>query len=204
MPQITLDSGAKIEVADQSTATLIQTTLDSLVKRIKTGDETQAQLEGEIAELEVKLEKKEDELEELKVETSDSAIQRRVDLVVDALGGARKIAGKAFTCDSMDPLTIKRSALDAAGIKCKKYSTWDKAPDAYVSAWFDAEEERKESEDEDEPGKENQGTNDSHRRFAKDMNNAIHRNTGDASQQRANARNNFLDQRYGRNDGGKQ
>lgn len=204
MPQITLDSGAKVEVADQATATLIQTTLDSLVKRIKTGDETQAQLEGEIAELEVKLEKKEDELEELKSETSDSAIQRRVDQVVDALGGARKIAGKAFTCDSMDPLTIKRSALDAAGIKCKKYATWDKAPDAYVSAWFDAEEERKESEDEDDPEKENKGTNDSHRRFANDMNNAMRRNTGDAQQQRANARNTFLDQRYGRNDGGKQ
>jgi|GEM_PF-577423 Uncharacterized protein conserved in bacteria len=204
MPQITLDSGAKVEVADQATATLIQTTLDSLLKRIKTGDDTQAQLEGEIAELEVNLEKKEDELEELKTETSDSAIQRRVDQVVDALDGARKIAGKAFTCDSMVPLTIKRAALDAAGIKCKKYVTWDKAPDAYVSAWFDAEEERKESEDENDPEEENKNTNDSHRRFANDMNNAMRRNTGDASQQRINARKAFLDQRYGRDKGGKQ
>lgn len=204
MPQITLDSGAKVEVADQSTATLIQTTLDSLVKRIKTGDETQAQLEGDIAKLEVELEKKEEELEELKAETTDAAIQGRVDRVVDALNGARKIAGKTFTSDSMDPLTIKRAALDAAGIKCKKHTTWDKAPDAYVSAWFDAMEEQKESEDEDDPEKENKGTNDSHRQFADDMNNAMRRNTGDAAQQRANARNNFLDQRYGRTTEGKQ
>lgn len=201
MPQITLDSGAKVEVADQATATLIQTTLDSLMKRIRTGDESQEKLEGEIARLEVALEKKEEELEVVKAETSDSAIQRRVDQVVDALGGARKIAGKEFTCDSMDPLTIKRAALDAAGIKCKKYATWDKAPDAYISAWFDAEEERTELEDEDDP--DEKPTNDSHRRFAKDMNNAITRNTGDANQQRVNARNNFLDQRYGRQPEGK-
>lgn len=203
MPQITLDSGAKVEVADQATATLIQTTLDSLMKRIRTGDESQEKLEGEIAQLEVKLEKKEEELEEAKTQTSDAAIQQCVDLIVDARGGARKIAGKDFTCDSMDPLTIKRAALDAAGIKCKKYATWDKAPDAYVSAFFDAAEEQKESEDDDEDEPQNKGTNDSHRRLANDMNNAIHRNTVDASQQRITARNNFLDQRYGRNKEGK-
>lgn len=202
MPQITLDSGAKVDVADQATATLIQTTLDSLVTRIKTGDENQEKLEGEIAKLEVELEKKEEELEGVKAETSDSAIQRRVDQVVDALNSARKVAGKGFTCDSMDPLTIKRTALDAAGIKCKKYDSWSKAPEAYLSAWFDAVEENIETDDEDEPGE--QKTTDSLRRLANDMNNAIHRNTGDANQQRVNARSNFLDQRYGRSKGGNQ
>lgn len=201
MPQITLDSGAKVEVADQSTATLIQTTLDSLIKRISSGDEKQSELEGEVAKLEVELEKKDEELEKLKAETSDSAIQRRVDLVVDALSGARKIVGASFTSDSMDPLVIKRNALDAAGIKCRKYGSWDKAPEAYISAWFDAEEEKKENEDDDDDengknGKEN--TNDSHRRFANDMSNAIRKNNGDAGQQRLNARQNFLDERYGR------
>lgn len=197
MPQITLDSGAKVEVADQATATLIQTTLDSLMKRIRTGDESQEKLEGEIAQLEVKLEKKEEELEELKTQTSDSAIQQRVDQVVVALGGARKIAGKSFSCDSMDPLTIKRVALDAAGIKCKKYATWDKAPDAYVSAFFDAAEEQKENEDENPDDPQNKGTQDSHNQFAKDLNKAIKRNTGDANQNRAASRQAFLDQRYG-------
>lgn len=203
MPQITLDSGAKVEVADQATATLIQTTLDSLMKRIRTGDESQEKLEGEIAQLEVKLEKKEEELEELKTQTSDSAIQQRVDQVVVALGGARKIAGKSFSCDSMDPLTIKRVALDAAGIKCKKYATWDKVPDAYVSAFFDAAEEQKENQDEDPDDQQNKSTNDSHRLFANDMTNVMTRQTGDANQQRVSARNNFLDQRYGRNQEGK-
>lgn len=32
----------------------------------------------------------------------------------------------------------------------QKYASWDKAPDAYVNAYFDAEEERKEIEDEEE------------------------------------------------------
>ena len=66
------------------------------------------------------------------------------------MDSAVKIAGKEFTSDSVNPLTIKRRALDAAGIKCKKYASWDKAPDAYVNAYFDAEEERKEIEDEEE------------------------------------------------------
>jgi len=192
-----------VEVADQSTATLIQTTLDSLMTRIRTGDESVSELEKEVAELEVKLDEKEKELEEVKAETTDAAIQQRVDQVVDALGGARKIAGKAFTCDSMDPLTIKRNALDAAGIKCKKYATWDKAPDAYVSAFFDAAEEQKENEEENPDDPQKKGTSDSHRRLANDMTNVMTRQTGDANQQRVSARNNFLDQRYGRNQEGK-
>ncbi|MEN4050157.1 DUF2213 domain-containing protein [Serratia marcescens] len=201
MARITLDSGRSIEVADESTATLIQTTIDTLVKRCKDSEEDNKKIQEDNDRLEAEKEQKDEEIEELKEKTSDSAIQRRVDQVVDALGGARKVAGKDFTCDSMDPMTIKRQALDAAGIKCKKYATWDKAPDAYVSAWFDAEEERKDQEDE-EPD-DDQNTNDSHRQFAKDMNNAMRRQVGDANQQRVNARTAFLDQRYGRQPEGK-
>lgn len=200
MPRITLDSGRTIEVADESTAALIQTTLDTLVKRCKDSEEENKKIQEDNDRLEAEKEQKDDEIEALKEKTSDSAIQKRVDLVVDALGGARKIAGKAFICDSMDPLTIKRQALDAAGIKCKKYTLWGNAPDAYVSAWFDAEEERKENEDDGEPDDDPEGkkTSDSHRLFARDMNNALRRHTGDASQKRISARTAFLDQRYGR------
>ncbi len=201
MPHITLDSGARVEVADQSTATLIQTTLDSLVVRIRTRDEENGELEKQVTAKDVELEKKDEELEKEKEKTSDAAIQARVDQVVDALTGARKIAGKKFSCDSMNPMTIKRLALDEAGIKCKKYDSWQKAPDVYVSAWFDAEEERKE---EDEENGEGEKVNDSHRRFANDMNNAVIRNTGDANQQRFNARQTFLDARYGKKKEGNQ
>lgn len=204
MPQITLDSGVKIEVADQSTATLIQTTFDSLTQKLGDSQKTIKKLQDENSALEAEKDQKDEEIEKLKKETGDAAITARVDAVVAALAGARTVAGTKFSCDSMNPMTIKRAALDAAGIQCKKFGTWDQAPDAYVSAWFDAEEERKESEDEDDPEKENKGTNDSHRQFASDLNNAMRRNTGDAQQQRANARSNFLDQRYGRTTGGKQ
>ncbi|MFP2164553.1 DUF2213 domain-containing protein [Enterobacter ludwigii] len=199
MPQITLDSGAKVEVADQATATLIQTTFDSLTKKVNDSEKIILQLRDDNEKLEAEKEQKDEEIEKLKEETSDSAIQRRVDQVVDTMNSACKVAGAKFTCDSMDPMTIKRQALDAAGIKSKKYGTWDKAPDAYVNAWFDAEVDRKESEDdESDEEKEDKNTNDSHRQFASDLNNAVRRNTGDASQQRVSARNNFLDQRYGR------
>ncbi|TNV22838.1 DUF2213 domain-containing protein [Buttiauxella sp. B2] len=201
MPHITLDSGARVDVADQATATLIQTTLDSLVSRIRTRDEEKEDLEKKVASLDVELEKKDDELEEEKEKTSDAAIQARVDQVVDALTGASRIIGKKFACDSMNPMVIKRRALDEAGITCRKYDSWQKAPDVYVSAWFDAEEERKE-EDEDPDDNDNK-THDSHRRFAKDMTNAMTRNTGDANQQRVNARQNFLDERYGKKAGDK-
>jgi Uncharacterized protein conserved in bacteria len=127
MPQITLDSGAKIEVADQSTATLIQTTIDSLVRKVADGESTVKKLQADNAKLEVESEQKDEEIENLKKETDDSAIAARVDAVVATLAGARSIAGKDFTCDSMDPLTIKRMALDAARITCKKYGTWDKS-----------------------------------------------------------------------------
>ncbi|RTQ01290.1 DUF2213 domain-containing protein [Enterobacter sp. WCHEn045836] len=198
MPQITLDSGAKVEVADQATATLIQTTFDSLTKKVTDSEKIILQLRDDNETLEAEKEQKDKEIDKLKEETSDAAIQRRVDQVVDAMNGARLVAGTKFSCDSMDPMTIKRQALDAAGIKSKKYGTWDKAPDAYVNAWFDAEVDRQEEEDEpgDEKGEKN--TNDSHRRFANDLNNSLRRNTGDASQQRIAARNTFLDQRYGR------
>jgi hypothetical protein len=205
MPQITLDSGARVEVADQATATLIQTTLDSLMQRIRTRDEENETLENQVAARDVEIEQKDEELEEEKAKTSDAAIQARVDQVVDALTGARKIAGKKFSCDSMSPMTIKRLALDEAGIKCRKYDSWQKAPDVYVSAWFDAEEERQEeTEDDDDPDDTEKGTTDSHRGFARDLNKAVRRNNGDASQQRVNARQSFLDERYGKKKEGDQ
>ncbi|PFP18946.1 hypothetical protein COJ96_25805, partial [Bacillus sp. AFS073361] len=87
---------------------------------------------------EAKADAKDEELEEMKKQTSEDAISKRLVAVMTANDGAVKIAGKEFTCDSLDALTIKRKALDAAGIKCKKYDNWDKGPEAYVNAYFDA------------------------------------------------------------------
>lgn len=194
MPKVILDSGAQVEVADDATQTLIQTDINSLKKRIKDAEEAQKKAEDEKEAAEAKADAKDEENEALKEKASEDSIAKRVAEVVAARDSALKIAGKDFVCDSADPVAIKRAALDAAGIKCKKYPSWDKAPDAYTAAYFDAEEERKEAEDEEEQ-EEKQQANDSLRQFGKDMSKTP---TGDAQATRDSARKNFLDKRYGR------
>ena len=202
MSRVTLDSGKSVEVADDATATLIQTTIDSLVKKVADGERAVNKLQTDNATLEVENEQKDEEIEKLKKETGDAAIAARVDAVVATMAGARTIAGKTFSCDSMDPMVIKRQALKDAAIQCKKYGTWDKAPDVYVTAWFDAEEERKEQEDEEECNQKKE-SEDSLDNFSKDLNNSVKKGTTDATQLRAKARQAFLDQRYGKTEGAK-
>lgn len=198
MPKVTLDSGFIVEVADENTQTLIQTTIDSLKKRVKDAEEAKEQAEKEKETAEGQADAKDEEIEELKEKTSEDAISRRLADVISAMDGAVKIAGKKFTSDSVNPLTIKRQALDAAGIKCKKYASWDKAPDSYVNAYFDAEEERvdDDGEEDDDDNNSRQQSNDSHRRLSGDLRKQI--KFGDAETRRTNARQAFLDKRYNR------
>jgi hypothetical protein len=200
MPKVTLDSGVKVDVADEATQTLIQTTIDSLRKRVKDAEEEAQKAEEEKEAAEAKADAKDDEIEELKEKASEDAISSRLADVISAMDSAVKIAGKEFTSDSVNPLTIKRQALDAAGIKCKKHASWDKAPDAYVTAYFDAEEERKEIEDEEEDD-ERQEAKDSVRRLGGELGKKV--KFGDAEAQRLATRQAFLDKRYGRNQEGK-
>ncbi|HCR2977781.1 TPA: DUF2213 domain-containing protein [Serratia marcescens] len=200
MPKVTLDNGVKVEVADEATQTLIQTTLDSMKKRVKDAEEAAQKAEEGKEAAEAKADAKDEEIEELKEKTSEDAISTRLADVISAMDSAVKIAGKEFTSDSVNPLTIKRQALDAAGIKCKKYASWDKAPEAYVNAYFDAEEERKEAEDEDEE-LERQKANDSVRRMGGELGKKV--KLGDAEAQRNAVRQAFLDKRYGRKEGEK-
>ncbi|MBC3214242.1 DUF2213 domain-containing protein [Serratia fonticola] len=200
MPKVTLDNGVKVEVADEATQTLIQTTLDSLKKRVKDAEEEAQKAKEEKEAAEAKADAKDDEIEELKEKASEDAISSRLADVISAMDSAVKIAGKEFTSDSVNPLTIKRQALDAAGIKCKKHASWDKAPDAYVTAYFDAEEERKEIEDEEEDD-ERQEAKDSVQRLGGELGKKV--KLGDAEAQRQATRQAFLDKRYGRNQEGK-
>lgn len=201
MPKVMLDSGIIVEVADENTQTLIQTTIDSLKKRVKDAEEAKEKAEEEKETAEGQADAKDEEIEGLKEKTSEDAISRRLADVISAMDGAVKIAGKKFTSDSVNPLTIKRQALDAAGIKCKKYTSWDKAPDGYVNAYFDAEEERVDDEEEDDDDNDRQKANDSHLRLGGDLGKKV--KLGDAETQRLNARQAFLDKRYNRTPEGK-
>ncbi|WP_252318084.1 hypothetical protein [Candidatus Symbiopectobacterium endolongispinus] len=134
----------------------------------------------------------------MREKTSEDSISRLIAEVVPVRYSAVKIAGEKFSCDSLDPLKIKRSALDSAGIKCRKYSSWDTAPDAYVTAYFDAKEERKENEDEEDPDDDKQRSDDCIRNFSRDMKRA---KAGGWQATRDSVRQSWLDKRYGTQDG---
>lgn len=141
MPHIVNLDSETVEVADQATATLINNDRAILLKRA-----TDAESEKEKAE--AKADAKDEELEEEKKKSSDSAITKRVDSLMVARDGARKIAGDKFACDSTDLPTIQRAALTVS----RDSVDWNKKSDTYVQAAFDMEMEK---EANDEKEKEN-------------------------------------------------
>ncbi|UUE38302.1 DUF2213 domain-containing protein [Pectobacterium aroidearum] len=206
---VVLDAGTRATVAEEATAQLLQTSFDSLKKRVKDAEEEKEKAEAAKDQAEEELEKekaksdaKDEEIEKLKEKTSEDSISKLIAEVVSVRDSAAKIAGEKFSCDSLDPLQIKRAALDAAGINCRKHGSWDKAPDAYVTAYFDAEEERRENDDDDDDDDENKGktSTDSLSGFSRDMAKV---KTGDAQTQRDSSRQAFMDKRYNKNQGAK-
>lgn len=196
---VVLDAGTRATVAEEATGQLIQASFDSLKKRVKDAEEEKEKAEAAKDQAEEKLEQekakadaKDEEIAKLKEKTSEDSISTLIAEVVSVRDSAAKIAGEKFSCDSLDPMKIRRAALDFMGIKCKQGS-WDKASDAYTLAYFDAEEERKENED-DEEGGENKNSNDSLNAFTRDMKQA---KTGGAQATRDSVRQSWLDKRYG-------
>lgn len=194
MHLVTMD-GTSIEVADKSTAQLIQAQFDSLQKRASDSEDQLAQAVSAKDAAEAKADTLDAKVKELEAKTSDEAISARVKEVGDAKAQAAKLAGKDFACDSCDPLAIQRAALGAADIKCGRYESWDAAPDAYVCAVFDMSYAEKEKEEE-EDAKKSKAAKDSLSQFGKDFGDA--RPTEDAQAQRDQVRQDFLDARYGR------
>jgi len=146
MHQVVLDNGSAVEVADKATAQLIQSTIDSLRKRAADAEAETAKAKDEAEAAKAKAEKLAEDMEEERKKSSDAAIAERVKAVADTQALARKIAGAEFTCDSVDPVEIKRAALAAV----RPTIDWGEKSPAYVLAAFDLEAEKKESEDEEE------------------------------------------------------
>lgn len=138
MVKVTLDSGKTVEVNDEATATLLTDTFDRFKQRA-------LDAESKADKMEAEKDAKDEELEEAKKASSDEAIKQRVESVTRAALDAKRVAGKEFTCDSMDEVTIKRAALAA---KLPKREWADKSAE-YVKAAFDMEMEKEETEDED-------------------------------------------------------
>jgi hypothetical protein len=162
--KVTLDSGAKVEVADEASAILIQSTIDGLRKRVADAEEEKTKAELAKDEAEAKADALDEENEELKEKASEDSISKRLADVLAVTDAARKLAGAEFTCDSVSPLEIKRAALAARLPK----RAWADKSEAYISAAWDSEMEKKESEDEDEEDEKSK-TTDSHRQLGADL-----------------------------------
>lgn len=187
---VTLD-GASIEVADKSTATLIEDRFNSLLKRV--GDaEAAAKMATDAKETaDAKADKLAEDKAALEAKTSDEAIAERVKEIHDAQTAATKLAGDKFACDSLNPLDIKRAALSVV----RPSIDWATKGEEYVKAAFDMSYAEKEEEGEDED-KRKKAANDSLSQFGKDMSDA--KPTGDAQTDRETARQSWLDARYGK------
>ena len=147
MKKVTLDSGKTVEVQDEATATLLTDTFDRLTKRAM---DAEAKADKADAEKDAK----DEELEEAKKASSDEAIKQRVESVTRTALDAKKVAGKHFTCDSVNEVEIKRASL---AVKFPKRAWADKST-AYVEAAFDAAVEVELTGEEDEEDVKNQQT----------------------------------------------
>lgn len=134
---ITLDSGRVIDVADAANAQLVADAFDRHEKRVKDAEAARdtAQALYDAAQEQIK---------ELQKISSDDAIKARVAEVSRVTTLARKIAGDAFVCDSLDTVEIQRTAL----VVKRPSVDWASKSVAYVQAAFDMESE-KEDEEED-------------------------------------------------------
>ena len=170
--KVTLDSGVKVEVADEAAQTLIQSTIDGLRKRVADAEEDKAKAEQAKDEAEAKADALDEENEELKEKASEDSISKRLADVLAVTDAARKLAGAEFTCGSVSPLEIKRAALAARLPK----RAWADKSEAYIHAAWDSEMEKQDTEDEEEEDEKSK-TTDSHRQLGADLSKV---KTGDA------------------------
>lgn len=143
MAKITLDSGRVVEIEDSAQSLLIQDTLDRKDKQIKDAEEKASKMEAE-------RDQADEEAEEVKKASSDSAINARVTEIATVMDGARKLAGDDFTSKSLDTLQIKREALTVK----RPNITWADKDDGYVTASFDISLEKENEDDEDKDDEE--------------------------------------------------
>ena len=124
--KIMLDSGVALEVADEASAKLVTDALKEAAQKV-----TDAEAKAERAEAERDV--KDEELKVALTQCNDEAIAARVEAIAKVRGLALKIVGDAFTCDSVDIVTIQREALKAK----RPTVDWDAKSDVYVQAAFD-------------------------------------------------------------------
>jgi len=154
MSKITLNAGRTVEIEDAAIAALVTDSLESKEKTAKDAEKSLDKMTAERDSLK-------EQLAKLKAKSTDSAIAKQVKLVADTQAKALKVAGKEFTCDSVNPVEIQRAALAKTGDSI----AWAEKSDAYIEVAFDMKFEKKADEDEEEDKKK---AKDSYQKFAAD------------------------------------
>ena len=123
---ITTDSGRSVDVADPANAQVVADAFDRLTLRATTAEaaaeKAQATADGTAEKLTAAL-----------ALGSDDAIKSRVTALGALNTTARKVAGDAFTCDSVDPTEVMRAAL----LVKRPTVDWAAKSPAYIQASFD-------------------------------------------------------------------
>jgi hypothetical protein len=162
MKKVVLDSGRSVELEDGATATLIQDSFDRLTKQ---ATDSAKELETVKATSDAQAEKITKLEADLKAATDSDALKAKLAELAQVKDSAVKIAGKSFTCDSVDAMEIKRAALS----QVRDSIDWAKKSDEYVSAAFDfADAEMNKEEDEDEEEGMKKSTDSQRRQLAQD------------------------------------
>lgn len=182
MVTVTID-GKTINVENEDKAALIRAAFDSKEDQLKQLDDKMKEMSDEMEELKKKreeLQASEDELktklQEAEAKSSDEAIQERLEALSSVRDTAVKIAGDKFTCDSLDPMAIKRAALATI----RDGINWDDKSDDYVNAAWDMQVDSHKVEP---------GTRD-HRSLGADIHNLDHHR--DTSDEGSKAMDSFL------------
>ena len=129
MFKINICDGVEIEVEDAKQAEAIQFAMSKAGEAKAALDAATAKVDAVQAQLDSANEK----ITALEVKCSDAAIKERVDAIARVTVSARKVAGDDFTCDSVDPVEIKRAAMTVK----RPAVDWADKSAAYVEAAFD-------------------------------------------------------------------
>ena len=129
MFKINICDGVEIEVEDAKQAEAIQFAMSKAGEVKSALDAATAKVDT----IQAQLDSANEQIEKLKTAASDEALKARVEAIARVTTSARKVAGNEFTCDSVDPVAIKRAAL---AVKRPSVDWADKSA-AYVEAAFD-------------------------------------------------------------------
>ena len=174
MPKfVTLDNGRSVEVADNSTAGLIEDSIARVTKQYEDEKQAHKDTKTKLAKAEATVDSQAGEIEELKVKTTDQSIDKRVNERVKLLDSAKKLIkdfdGTGKTADEIKLECVK---------SVKKNIDFKDRDAAYIDAMFDLcvdQAMEKESEDQEEEGNKDRGeeerANDSLKNFANDVQN---------------------------------